>query len=95
MKVSAEHLLARGHPVLRVNLRGAGPSRQLCRLQYHAGRSEALRDVFDALPADLRGSGVILVGYSLGGNAVLKALVEGCQSALNVDPLYVGRRLSR
>ncbi|MDJ0850582.1 MAG: alpha/beta fold hydrolase [Myxococcota bacterium] len=76
MKVSAEHLLARGHPVLRVNLRGAGPSRAICRLQYHAGRSEDLRDLLDVLPAELRGSGVILMGFSLGGNAVLKLLAE-------------------
>ncbi len=76
MSVSAEHLLSRGHPVLRVNLRGAGPSREFCRLQYHAGRTEDLRDLLDALPAGLRGAGVILLGYSLGGNAVLKLLGE-------------------
>jgi len=29
--------------VLRLNLRGAGPSRPRCRLQYHAGRTEDLR----------------------------------------------------
>ena len=36
MRASARHLLGRGHPVLRLNLRGAGPSRPRCRLQYHA-----------------------------------------------------------
>ena len=39
-------------------------------------RTEDLRDVLAGLPTDLRGSGVILVGYSLGGNAVLKLLGE-------------------
>ena len=43
MQASARHLLERGHPVLRLNLRGAGPSRPRCRLQYHAGRTEDLR----------------------------------------------------
>ena len=37
---TAAHLLRAGYPVLRLNLRGAGPSRPLCRFQYHAGRSE-------------------------------------------------------
>ena len=75
-RVSAVHLLERGHPVLRLNLRGAGPSRELCRYQYHAGRTEDLRDAVAGLPAELAELGVVLVGYSLGGNAVLKLLGE-------------------
>ena len=43
MQASARHLLERGHPVLRLNLRGAGPSRLRCRLQYHAGRTRIPR----------------------------------------------------
>ena len=81
MKVSARLLLERGHAVLRLNLRGAGASRELCRLQYHAGRTEDLRDALAALPDDLRGSGVIMVGYSLGGNALLKLLGEEGEGA--------------
>jgi predicted alpha/beta-fold hydrolase len=76
LKVSAAHLLARGHAVLRLNLRGAGPSRPLCRLQYHAGRTGDLRDALTALPPDLRSEGLVLVGFSLGGNLVLKLLGE-------------------
>ena len=45
MRASARHFLRLGHPVLRLNLRGAGPSRRYCRLQYHAGRSQDLRDL--------------------------------------------------
>ncbi|MGH6958968.1 MAG: alpha/beta fold hydrolase, partial [Dongiaceae bacterium] len=45
MLATARHLLDRGHPVLRLNLRGAGASRPRCRFQYHAGRSEDLRAV--------------------------------------------------
>lgn len=75
-KVSAAHLLARGHPVLRLNLRGAGPSRPLCRLQYHAGRTEDLRDALAGLPDNLLGSGLVLFGFSLGGNMLLKYLGE-------------------
>jgi predicted alpha/beta-fold hydrolase len=76
MLTSARHWGARGHPVLRLNLRGAGESRAHCRLQYHAGRTEDLRDALQALdPASLR-AGLILVGYSLGGNMLLKFLAE-------------------
>ncbi len=73
---STAHLLAQGHPVLRFNLRGAGPSRPFCRFHYHAGRSDDLADVLAALPADLIGSGVVAVGYSLGANLLLKYLGE-------------------
>lgn len=76
MQVSAAALLARGHPVLRLNLRGAGPSRPLCRFQYHAGRTADLRDALHALGAERLAGGVCLVGYSLGGNLLLKFLAE-------------------
>jgi predicted alpha/beta-fold hydrolase len=76
MEVSAAWWLARGHPVLRLNLRGAGRSRPLCRLQYHAGRSQDLRDALEALPDPVRSRGLVLVGYSLGGNMLLKFLAE-------------------
>jgi predicted alpha/beta-fold hydrolase len=76
MLVSALSLLRQGFPVLRLNLRGAGPSRKLCRGQYHAGRSEDLRDALAALPPALTARGVLAVGYSLGGNMLLKYLGE-------------------
>lgn len=74
---SAAHLLAGGWPVLRLNLRGAGPARALCRGYYHAGRTEDLRVALAALPTTMRAGGIVLVGYSLGGNLVLKLLGEG------------------
>ena len=73
---TARHLLDRGHPVLRLNLRGAGPSRDRCRLRYHAGRSEDLRAVIGRLDGRLAASGIVIVGYSLGGNMLLKYLGE-------------------
>jgi predicted alpha/beta-fold hydrolase len=73
---TASHLLALGFPVLRLNLRGAGPSRPFCRFQYHAGRSEDLADALAALPADLVTAGVVAIGYSLGANMLLKFLGE-------------------
>ncbi len=77
MHATAGALLSAGLPVLRLNLRGAGPSRSLCRGSYHAGRSEDLRAVIAQLPSDLVEAGLVLVGYSLGGNMLLKFLGEG------------------
>ncbi len=72
----AAALLRRGHGVLRMNLRGAGPSRLHCRHYYHAGRTEDARAVFAALPASVGTAGVAAVGFSLGGNLLLKYLAE-------------------
>lgn len=79
IRASARHLLEQGYPVLRLNLRGAGPSRPLCRFQYHAGRSEDLRDALRVLGTQVTGlaaRGLVLVGYSLGANMLLKFLAE-------------------
>jgi uncharacterized protein len=76
MRASAAILLRRGLTVMRLNLRGAGPSRPFCVEQYHAGRTEDLRAVLAQLPEHLTQSGVVLVGYSLGANQVLKLLGE-------------------
>jgi predicted alpha/beta-fold hydrolase len=76
MLVTARHLLGLGYLVLRLNLRGAGPGRGLSRQQYHAGRSEDLRDALAALPAALTARGVFAVGYSLGANMLLKYMGE-------------------
>jgi predicted alpha/beta-fold hydrolase len=73
---SASHLLTLGFPVLRLNLRGAGPSRLYCRFQYHAGRSEDFADALAALPAELKAAGAVAIGYSLGANMLLKFLGE-------------------
>jgi predicted alpha/beta-fold hydrolase len=73
---SGRFWLDRGHPVLRVNLRGAGASRAHCRLQYHAGRSEDLLAALRSLEPELVRGGLLMVGYSLGGNMLLKFLAE-------------------
>ncbi|MCF4165290.1 alpha/beta fold hydrolase [Zavarzinia compransoris] len=76
MRATAADLLPLGYRVLRLNLRGAGPSRIDCRRHYHAGRSGDLRDAIAALPAGLTAAGVVAVGFSLGGNTVLKLAGE-------------------
>ncbi len=76
MRESAAHFLSQGYPVLRLNLRGAGRSRPLCSTQYNAGSSGDLARVFTSLPGDLTAHGLTAVGYSLGGNLLLKYLGE-------------------
>ena len=69
--------------MLRLNLRGSQPSRPRCRGHYHGGRSEDLHAALDAFVSRERAAarhGLILVGYSLGGNVLIKQLAEaGCE----------------
>lgn len=74
---TAAMLLAEGYATVRLNLRGAGASAGCCRFRYHAGRTDDLRAVLAGLPPDLTRHGVVALGWSLGGNAVLKLLGEG------------------
>ena len=76
MVLAAAYFLARGYPVLRVNQRGAGPSRRFCRQNYHAGRTEDLATLLDRLDPKLLEHGVLPIGFSLGGNLLLKYLGE-------------------
>ena len=73
-------LLQAGYPVLRLNLRSAGPGQAFAQQHYHAGRSQDLRDALDGLLAArpaYRDRGLLLIGFSLGGNMLLKCLGEG------------------
>jgi len=76
MVVAARHLNDLGFPVLRVNLRGSDPSAATTTGHYHAGRTEDLRDVLSGLDPALSKSGLLLMGFSLGGNMLLKFLAE-------------------
>ena len=79
----ARLLLDRGGPVLRLNLRGAGPSRPVCGQHYYAGRSQDFRALLSLLPDELTRDGLMAVGYSLGGAMLLKYLgEEGAASPL-------------
>ncbi len=71
----ARHLLDHGHRVLRLNLRGAGPSRATCGGHYYAGRSQDFRAPLER---------IVAVGYSLGAAMLLKYLgEEGARTPLS------------
>jgi predicted alpha/beta-fold hydrolase len=71
-----------GAEVVRVNLRGAGPSQATCRDWSHGGRFE---DVEAFLPQlDAGPAGLFLVGFSLGGSVLLNYLARG-----RLDPRVV------
>ena len=74
--VAAQHLNGLGYSVLRINLRGAGPSAGLAKGHYHAGRTQDLYDGLSSLDPALMRGGMIFMGFSLGGNMLLKFLAE-------------------
>jgi len=73
---SARHLLDLGYTVLRLNVRGAGPSRAYCGEHYHIGRTADFRRVLWQLPEELTRDGIVAIGYSAGGTLLLKYLGE-------------------
>lgn len=69
-------LLPRGVRVVRLDQRGCGRSLPLCRRTYHAGSSDDLRVVLDLIQRWAPTSPIYLIGFSLGGNIVLKLAGE-------------------
>lgn len=76
MQRIARKLNHRGVRTFRMDLRGCGAGMGLARLPYHSGRSEdavaALRKIAELSPD----SPTTLIGFSLGGNIILKLLGE-------------------
>jgi uncharacterized protein len=68
-------VLAAGFAAHRFNLRTCGGTEQHCRTLYHAGLTSDLLSVLGQLRGEGRGP-AILVGFSLGGNVVLKLAGE-------------------
>ena len=71
---AARYLLDHGYHVLRLNLRGAVPSRAFCREHYFVGRTGNFRRALALLPEKLTANGIAAVRFSLGGAMLLKFL---------------------
>ncbi len=76
MLATAEKGFRAGFNIIRVNLRNCGGSEHLTPTLYHGGLSEDLRVVVKELIEEDQISAIFLVGFSLGGNLVLKLAGE-------------------
>lgn len=76
MLATAEKGFRAGFNVIRVNLRNCGGTEHLTPTLYHGGLSEDLRAVVKELIEKDQISRMVLVGFSLGGNLVLKLAGE-------------------
>ena len=73
--------LAAGMNVVRMNQRNCGGTDRLAPTLYHSGRSDDVARVAHALVEEEKLSRIALVGFSMGGNLVLKLAGELADSA--------------
>ena len=72
----AQKFLQQGWITFRMNHRGSGQGRGLAKGIYHAGKSEDLQPVLEKAAELYPGKKIIVVGFSLSGNLLLKYLGE-------------------
>lgn len=72
----ADKLVSRGWRTFRLDLRGCGASAGLAREFGHAGRSEDVAAAVEKITTWFPLASLALVGFSLGGNLILKMLGE-------------------
>ena len=86
---SARLAVARGLAVARVNLRNCGGTEELARGSYHGGVDADARAAVAALRAELGVDAVVLAGFSIGGNVVLRSGIApppGARGIVAVSP---------
>lgn len=101
MKASSAFHLSRGRKVLRLNLRGAGPSEAISKKHYHGGYIDDLIDVLTGLDETTKSNGVFLIGFSLGGNILVNflaaiessAIIGAASVSASIDPEKAARQL--
>jgi uncharacterized protein len=72
----AKRLEPMGIKTVRFNMRGCGSGKGLAKQIYHSGRSEDVFESLKAIKKETPASPIILVGFSLGANIVLKMAGE-------------------
>lgn len=77
----AKRLDLLGIRAVRYNMRGCGSGRGLAKYCYHSGRSEDVFEVLKVLKKENPDSPILLIGFSLGGNVVLKLAGELSRTA--------------
>src|SRR5947207_7335605 len=76
MLSTADKAFQAGFNVVRVNIRNCGATEHLSPTLYHGGLSDDLRAVLDELINGDHLSQIVIAGFSLGGNTVLKLAGE-------------------
>lgn len=76
-----------GIRAVRFNMRGCGSGKGLSKNIYHCGRSEDIFYAIQALKKEHPDSPIVLIGFSMGGNMVLKLAGELGSAA---EPYLVG-----
>ena len=77
-----------GYRVLRVNLRGSGPGVNLSLKPYYGGNSCDIKEILGQLKQKHAKSPLFLIGFSLGGNIVLKLAGEIGDNQQLVDSFF-------
>ncbi len=72
----ARKLYRRGIKAVRINLRGCGLGKGLSKLPYNGGTSGDMLKVLEVLKGQAPASEITLIGFSLGGNIILKLAGE-------------------
>jgi uncharacterized protein len=72
----ARRLRKQGIRSVRINLRGCGSGKGLARKTYHCGQSDDILQVLISLKKEAPLSPIILLGFSLSGNIVMKLAGE-------------------
>jgi predicted alpha/beta-fold hydrolase len=73
---AAAYFISKGFSVLRMNLRGTGPSSETSHSLTHAGITKDVAAICQQIPQENKDSGIFLYGISLGGNLAVKAAAE-------------------
>jgi len=76
MLTTGDKAFRAGFNVVRVNIRNCGATEHLTPTLYHGGMSDDLRAVLDELINGDHLSQIVIAGFSLGGNTVLKLAGE-------------------
>ena len=80
----AQRLFERGHEVVRLNLRDHGDTHHLNRELFHSCRLPEVVGAVASLQAEFPGHALLLAGYSLGGNFMLRTAAEAPRAGLRI-----------
>jgi predicted alpha/beta-fold hydrolase len=84
MRRSTAFWRARGHGVVRLNLRGSAPSLARSTRPYNAAAGADIVHALGGLPEEARRPGLVCIGVSLGGTQLLNALGRDEAAALPI-----------